>query len=90
MHSFIRKQDAINNQKVQTFADLKDTLVKIACALTIQEKKKFLAQPQPNLKIQQNSLMDQVKSVITLHSGKVIDRPIPEPFQDKDNENSKG
>ena len=34
--------------------------------------------------------MDQLKSVITLRSGKVIDKPIPEPCEDKDNENSKG
>ena len=86
MHSFVRKQDAINNQNAQTFSDLKDTLAKIAYALTIQEKEKFRAQPQPNPKIQ-NAPMDHVKSVITLRSGKVIDRPIPEPCE---NENSKG
>ena len=34
--------------------------------------------------------MEQVKSVITLRSGTVIDRPIPEPCENKDNENSKG
>ena len=43
MHSFIRKQDIINNQNAQTFSDLKDTLAKIAFALTIQEKRKFPA-----------------------------------------------
>ena len=52
MHSFIRKQDVINNQNAKTFSDLKDTLVTIVFALTIQEKRKFLAQPQPNPKIQ--------------------------------------
>ena len=31
--------------------------------------------------------MDHIKSIITLHSGKVIDRPIPEPWE---NEKSKG
>ncbi|KAK9208748.1 hypothetical protein WN944_001108 [Citrus x changshan-huyou] len=86
MHSFIRKQDAINNQNAQTFSDLKDALDKIAYALTIQEKGKFSAQPRPNPKIR-NAPMDQVKSVITLRSGKVIDWPIPEPCE---NENSKG
>ena len=86
MHSFIRKQDTINNQNAQTFSDLKDTLAKISSPLTIQEKRKFTAQPQPNPKIQ-NAPMDQVKSVITLRSGKVIDRPIPEPCE---NDNSKG
>ncbi|XP_024035548.1 uncharacterized protein LOC112096355 [Citrus clementina] len=88
MHSFIRKQDVINNQNAQTFSDLKDTLAKIASALTIQEKGKFTAQPQPNPKIQQNPPTDQVKSVITLRSGKVVDRPMPEPYEN--DENSKG
>ncbi|XP_024042762.1 uncharacterized protein LOC112099576 [Citrus clementina] len=88
MHSFIRKQDVINNQNAQTFSDLKDTLAKIASALTIQEKGKFPAQPQPNPKIQQNPPTDQVKSVITLRSGKVVDRPMPEPYEN--DENSKG
>ncbi|XP_052288726.1 uncharacterized protein LOC127899394 isoform X2 [Citrus sinensis] len=88
MHSFIRKQDVINNQNAQTFSDLKDTFAKIASALTIQEKGKFPAQPQPNPKIQQNSPTDQVKSVITLRSGKVVDRPMPEPYEN--DKNSKG
>ncbi|XP_024042132.1 uncharacterized protein LOC112099218 [Citrus clementina] len=85
MHSFIRKQDVINNQNAQTFSDLKDTLAKIASALTIQEKGKFPAQPQPNPKIQQNPPTDQVKSVITLRSGKVVDRPMPEPYENYEN-----
>ena len=50
---------------------------------------KISAQPQPNPKVQ-NVPMDHVKSVITLRSGKVIDRPIPEPCEDNNNENSKG
>ena len=58
MHSFIRKQDDMNNQTAQTFYDLKDTLVKIASALTIEGKAKLPAQPQPNPKIQQNLPMD--------------------------------
>ena len=70
MHSFIRKQDVINNQNVQTFSDLKYTLAKIASTLTIQEKGKFPAQPQPNPKIQQNPPTDQVESVITLRRRK--------------------
>ena len=41
MHSFIKKQNAINNQNAQTFSDLKDTLTKIVSALTIQEKENF-------------------------------------------------
>ena len=67
---------------------MKDILAKIVSALTIQEKRKFPAQPQPNPKIQQNPPTDEVKSVVNLHSGKVVNRPIPEPCQN--DENSKG
>ena len=51
MHQFIEKQEAINNQTVQTLNDLKDTFAKFISALAIQEKGKFLAQPQPTPKI---------------------------------------
>ena len=53
-----------------------------------KKKEKFPAQPQPNPKIQQNPTTNQVKSVITLRSGKVVDRPMPEPCEN--DENSKG
>ena len=86
MHHFIEKQEAIDNQIVQTLNDLKDTFDKFTSALAIQEKGKFLAQPQPNPKSFQNTQstsgnqqMDQVKSVITLRSGKIIEKPILDP-----------
>ena len=71
---------------MQTLNDLKDTFAKFTSALTIHEKGKFPAQPQPNPKSHQNSHegtsgsqhIDQVKSVITLRSGKVIEKPILE------------
>jgi hypothetical protein len=61
-------------------ADLKDTLAKFTSALSFQEKGKFPSQPQQNPKGQYNSSasgsgsqhMDQVKSITTLRSGKVI------------------
>ena len=86
MHAFIEKQEAINNQTVQTLNDLKDTFAKFTYALAIQKKGKFPIQPQPNSKSFQNTQsicsnqhMDQVKSVITLRSGKIIERPILDP-----------
>ena len=86
LHAFIEKQEAINSQTMQTLNDLKDTFAKFTSALTIHEKGKFPAQPQPNPKSHQNSHegtsgsqhIDQVKSVITLRSGKVIEKPILE------------
>jgi hypothetical protein len=60
--------------------DFKDTLAKFIFALSFLEKGKFPSQPQQNPKGQYNANvsssgsqhMDQVKSVITLRSGKVI------------------
>ena len=67
---------------------MKDTIAKLTFALAIQEIGKFPAQPQPNPKSHQNSHegtsgnqhMDQVKSVITLRSGKIIEKPILDPY----------
>ena len=80
LHAFIEKQDTINTQNAQTMSDLKDALAKFTSALSFQEKGKFPSQPQQNPKGQYNANasnsrsehMDQVKSVITLRSGKVL------------------
>jgi len=69
--------------------DFKDTLAKFTVALSFHEKGKFSSQPQQNPKGQYNSsasssgsqYMDQVQSVITLHSGKVIEKLIFEPYE---------
>jgi len=67
-------------------------------ALSFQEKGKFPSQPQQNPKGQYNANasssgsqhMDQVKSVITLRSGKVIEKPTLEPCEKDDGSISKG
>jgi hypothetical protein len=72
--------------------DLKDALVKFTSTLSFQEKGKFPSQPQQNPKGQYNSSasssrsqhMDQVKSIITLRNGKVIEKPILEPCEKED------
>jgi hypothetical protein len=89
LHAFIEKQETINTQNVQTMTDLKDALAKFTSTLSFQEKGKFPSQPQQNPKGQYNANasssesqhMDQVKSFITLHSGKVIEKPILEPCE---------
>jgi len=86
LHAFIEKQETINSQ---TMADLKDALAKFTSALSFQEKGKFPSQPQQNPNGQYNTNasssvsqhMDQVKSVITLRSGKVIEKPTLEPCE---------
>jgi hypothetical protein len=78
--------------------DFKDTLAKLTSALNFQEKGKFPSQPQQNPKGQYNvnasssgsQHMDQAKSVITLHSGKVIEKPILEPCEKVDESISEG
>jgi hypothetical protein len=67
--------------------DFRDTLAKFIYS-QFQEKGKFPSQPQQNPKGQYNSSasssgsqhMDQVQSIITLHSGKIIEKPILEPY----------
>jgi hypothetical protein len=81
LHAFIEKQETINTQLAQNMIDFKDTLAKLTSALSFQEKGKFPSQPQQNPKGNTNANassfgsqhMDQVKSVITLRSGKVIE-----------------
>jgi hypothetical protein len=92
LHAFIEKQETINTQNAQTMADLKDALAKFTSALSFQEKGKFQSQPQQNPKGQYNvnasssgsQHMDQVKSVITSRSGKVIEKPTLEPCEKDD------
>jgi len=92
LHVFIEKQETINTQLAQSMTDFKDTLAKFTFAFSFQEKGKFPSQPQQNPKGQYNTNassygsqhMDQVKSVITLRSGKVIEKPTLEPCEKDD------
>jgi len=78
--------------------DFKDTLAKLTSVLSFQEKGKFPSQPQQNSKGQYNANarssgsqhIDQAKSVITLRSGKVIEKPILEPCEKDDESISEG
>ena len=96
--AFIEKQETNNTQLAQSMTNFKDALVKFTYALSFQEKGKFSSQPQQNPKGQYNANtsssgsqhMDQVKSVITLRSGKVIEKPTLEPCEKDDESISKG
>jgi hypothetical protein len=98
LHAFIEKQETINTQLAQSMTDFKDTLAKFTSTLSFQEKGKFPSQPQQNPKGQYNANasssgsqhMDQAKSVITLHSGKVIEKLILEPYEKDDESISEG
>jgi len=92
LHAFIEKQEAINTQLAQSMTDFKDIFAKLTSALSFQEKGKFPSQPQQNRKGQYNANasssgsqhMDQVKSIITLRSGKIIEKPIRVPCEKDD------
>jgi hypothetical protein len=98
LHALIEKQEIINTQLAQSMTDFKDTFAKLTSALNFQEKGKFPSQPQQNPKGQYNvnasssgsQHMDQAKSVITLRSGKVIEKPILEPCEKDDESISEG
>jgi len=98
LHAFIEKQETINTQLAQSMTYFKDTLAKLTSAFSFQEKGKFPSQPQQNPKGQYNvnasssgsQHMDQAKSVITLRSGKVIEKPILEPCEKDDESISEG
>ena len=93
-----KRQSTLNTQLAQSIIDFKDTLAKLTFALSFQEKGKFPSQPQQIPKGQYNANasssrsqhMDQVKSVTTLHSGKVIEKPILEPCEKDDESISEG
>jgi hypothetical protein len=93
LHAFIEKQETNNTQNAQTMA-----LVKFTFAFSFQEKGKFPSQPQQNPRGQYNANasssgsqhMDQVKSVITLRNGKVIEKHILEPCKKDDESISEG
>jgi hypothetical protein len=98
LHAFIEKQERINTQLAQSMTDFKDTLAKFTSALSFQEKGKFPSQPQQNPRGQYNANassfgsqhVDQVKSVTTLRSGKVIEKPTLEPCEKDDESISEG
>jgi hypothetical protein len=98
MHAFIEMHETINTQLAQSMTDFKHALAKFTSTLSFQEKGKFPSQPQQNPKGQYNANassfgnqhIDQVKSVITLHSGKVIENPILGPCEKDDESISEG
>lgn len=90
IHAFVQKQESINIHNVQSFNNLKETLEKFASALNIHEKGKFSSQPQPNPKNQElNNKIDQIKSVIALRSGRIVNDPYSNEKNDHQNLKSK-
>jgi len=85
LQTFVQGQATINNQTSQDFDDIRSTLTKLSSFFSIQEKCKFLAQPEQNpqghfLLSGSNSSEgkpEHIKSITTLHHRKIIDKTIP-------------
>ncbi|KAJ4723144.1 Integrase [Melia azedarach] len=85
LQAFMQGQTSINNQTSQAINDIKNTLSKLTSSLSVQEKGKFPAQPQPNPVSQFNvnnsdssdTHPEDANSITTLRSGKIIDKTIP-------------
>ncbi|KAJ4717067.1 Retrovirus-related Pol polyprotein [Melia azedarach] len=80
LQAFMQGQTSINNQTSQAINDIKNTLSKLTSSLSVQEKGKFPAQPQPNPVSQFNvnnsdssgTHPEDANSITTLRSGWTI------------------
>ncbi|XVF72371.1 hypothetical protein PTKIN_Ptkin12aG0116600 [Pterospermum kingtungense] len=83
LQAFMQRQTNINNQTSQALTDIRNTLSALTESLRIQEKGKFPAQPKPNpsnhcqVSSSSQNPPENVNSITTLRSGKVIDKTIP-------------
>ena len=93
--NFVEEQKGINVQLAQRIDIVENTLNKkmdnlqyaitnINKLLEVQEKGRFPSQTLPNPKgiHEVGSGMDEVKSIITLRSGKVVDQPLRKPIEE--------
>ncbi|XVF47618.1 hypothetical protein PTKIN_Ptkin03bG0124400 [Pterospermum kingtungense] len=83
LQAFMQGQTNINNQTSQALNDIRNTLSALTESLRIQEKGKFPAQPKPNpsnhcqVSSSSQNPPENVNSITTLQSGRVIDKTIP-------------
>lgn len=84
----MQAQGGVNSRVDKTLDDIKSQLTLLTQALTLNEKGKFPAQPQPNPTRQVSNVEnatstsgnhEQLNAITTLRSGKVIDKTIPLP-----------
>ncbi|GFY92946.1 hypothetical protein Acr_08g0013420 [Actinidia rufa] len=85
LQQFIQSQGGVNSQVDKTLDDIKSQLTLLTQALTLTEKGKLPAQPQPNpsrhvhsaeISNQPSSGHEQVQAITVLRSGKTIDKTI--------------
>ena len=76
--------DTVENTLNKKFDDLQYSITNINKLLEGQERGRFPSQTLPNPKgiHEVGSGMDEVKSIITLRSGKEVDQPLPKPVEE--------
>ena len=83
-----KRIDGLESNLNQKIDNLQYSITKINKLLEGQERGRFPSQTLPNPKgihevgSSNNSGMDEVKAIITLRSGKVVDQPMPKPVQE--------
>ena len=76
--------DTVENTLNKKFDNLQYSITNINKLLEGQERERFPSQTLPNPKgiHEVGSGMDEVKSIITLRSGKEVDQPLPKPVEE--------
>ena len=79
-----KKIDGLESNLKQKMDNLQYSITNINKLLEVQEKGRFPSQTLPNPKgiHEVGSGMDEVKSIITLRSGKEVDQPLPKPVEE--------
>ena len=79
-----KKIDGLESNLKQKMDNLQYSITNINKLLEVQERGRFPSQTLPNPKgiHEVGSGMDEVKSIITLRSGKEVDQPLPKPVEE--------
>ena len=79
-----KKIDGLESNLKQKMDNLQYSITNINKLLEVQERGRFPSQTLPNPKgiHEVGSGMDEVKSIITLRSGKEVDQPLPNPIEE--------
>ncbi|KAL6338014.1 hypothetical protein AAG906_007830 [Vitis piasezkii] len=93
-----KRMDGMQNDMNQKFDNIQYSISRLTNLNTLQEKGRFPSQPHQNPKgvhevesqEGESSQVKDVKALITLRSGKKIEKPIPEPHVEKEEEIKKG
>ncbi|RVW19766.1 hypothetical protein CK203_111517 [Vitis vinifera] len=93
-----KRMDGMQNDISQKFDNLQYSISRLTNLNTVQEKGRFPSQPHQNPKgvheveslEGESSQMKDVKALITLRSGKKIEKPTPKPHVEKEEEIKKG